>query len=77
MAKKFLTDVQVEEEIARLTKSPYVKLAKMQERIKNQRRQYLYTLRTLEKKGKALYESGITDEESIIRDLFGDEFDEI
>ena len=77
MAKKFLTDIQVEEEIARLTKSPYVKLAKMQERIKNQRRQYLYSLRTLEKKGKALYESGITDEESIIRDLFGDEFDEI
>ena len=77
MAKKFLTDVQVEEEIARLTKSPYVRLAKMQERIKNQRRQYLYSLRTLEKKGKALYESGITDEESIMRDLYGDEFDEI
>ena len=56
MAKSFLTDAQVEEEIARLTTSPYVKLAREQERIKYQRRQYLYTLRNLEKKGKALYD---------------------
>lgn len=69
MANKFLTDAQVEEEIARLSKSPYVKLARQQERIKYQRRQYLYGLRDLEKKGKALYEKmegldieGIDDE---------------
>ena len=59
MSKKILTDAQVEEEIARLTASPYVKLAREQERIKYQRRQYLYTLRDLEKKGKALYDKGI------------------
>ena len=74
MAKKFLTDVQVEEEIARLTKSPYVKLARQQERIKYQRRQYLYTLRDLEKKGKALYDNGIHDEDDLILDILGDEF---
>lgn len=62
MAKTFLTDAQVEEEIARLSKSPYVKLARQQERIKYQRRQYLYGLRDLEKKGKALYEQGITND---------------
>lgn len=64
MAKtnKFLTDVQVEEEIARLSKSPFVKLARQQERIKYQRRQYLYGLRDLEKKGKALYEQGVAKE---------------
>jgi hypothetical protein len=58
--KKFLTDEEVEKEITRLANSPYVKLAKEQERIKYQRRQYLYNLRSLEKKGKKLYEAGIT-----------------
>lgn len=76
--KKFLTDVQVEEEIARLTKSPYVKLGRQQERIKYQRRQYLYRLRDLEKKGKALYDSGIvlSEFEDLANDLLGDEFDD-
>ena len=64
MARKFLTDTQVEEEIARLTTSPYVKLAREQERIKYQRRQYLYKLRDLEKKGKALYDK-VADAEDI------------
>ena len=64
MAKtnKFLTDVQVEEEIARLSKSPYVKLAKKEEYVRNRRRQYLYCLRSYEKKGKELAKSGITME---------------
>lgn len=66
MAKKFLTDAQVEEEIARLSKSPYVKLARQQERIKYQRRQYLYGLRDLEKKGKALYEQGVAKDVDIV-----------
>lgn len=72
MAKKFLTDAQVEEEIARLTTSPYVKLAREQERIKYQRRQYLYKLRDLEKKGKALYDKVADGEdiENIICSLF-------
>lgn len=75
MAKEFLTDAQVEEEIARLTTSPYVKLAREQERIKYQRRQYLYKLRDLEKKGKALYEkvADAEDIESIICNILEEE----
>lgn len=60
MAKEFLTDEQVEEEIARLKESEHVKLARKEQRIRYQRRQVLYTLRNLEKKGKALAEAGIT-----------------
>lgn len=60
--KIFLTDEQVEEEIAKLQDSPLVKLARKEERIRYQRRQYLYTLRQYEKKGKELAASGITME---------------
>lgn len=62
MAKTFLTDVEVEQEIERLTQSPYVALARREQRIRYRRRQFLYTLRDLEKKGKALEKSGITME---------------
>ena len=62
MAKEFLTDEQVEQEIEKLKQSPYVKLARRDARIKYRRRQALYTLRDLEKKGKALSEAGITME---------------
>ena len=62
MAKNYLTDEQVEREIERLSESPLVKLAKKEERIRLRRRQYLYILRTYEKKGKELAESGITME---------------
>ena len=62
MARDFLTDEQVEREIERLRESPYVKLAKTEERIRLRRRQYMYTLRTYEKKGKELAEAGITIE---------------
>jgi hypothetical protein len=62
MAKEIMTDAQVELEIARLKESPYVKLAKLEERIRLRRRQYLYCLRTYERKGKELAESGITAE---------------
>ena len=55
-----LTDEQVEAEIARLTASEAVKLARYEERIRYRRRAYLYKLRDLEKKGKALMKSGIT-----------------
>lgn len=55
---KFLTDAMVEEEIARLTESPYVKLARAEQRIKYRRRQYLYQLRDLEKRGKKLQDEG-------------------
>lgn len=55
---KFLTDEMVEQEIARLTESPYVKLARAEQRIKYRRRQYLYQLRDLEKRGKKLQDEG-------------------
>lgn len=60
MAKKFLTDEEVELEIAELQNSPYVKLARKEQRIRYRRRQFLYGLRDLEKKGKALAEAGVT-----------------
>ena len=62
MAKKGLTDYEGRNEIERLKKSPYVKLAKKEESIRCRERQYLYTLRGYEKKGKALSEAGITME---------------
>lgn len=55
---KFLTDEMVEEEIARLTESPYVRLARAEQRIKYRRRQFLYQLRDLEKRGKKLQSEG-------------------
>ena len=60
MAKLNLTDEQVEREIERLQNSDLVKLAKREEYVRNRRRQYLYSLRSYEKKGKELKKSGIT-----------------
>ena len=57
-----LTDVQVEAEIERLNASEAVALARREARLKYRRRQYLYQLRDLEKKGKALMDAGITRE---------------
>lgn len=58
----FLTDEQVEAEIERLNKSEAVALARRENRLKYRRRQRLYQLRDLEKKGKALMAAGITRE---------------
>ena len=58
----FLTDEEVEQEIERLNSSEMVALARREARLKYKRRQYLYQLRDLEKKGKALLEAGITRE---------------
>lgn len=61
MAKTtFLTDEQVEAEIARLTKTDAVKLARREQRVKYRRRQVLYSLRALEKRGKQLMAQGVT-----------------
>ena len=60
MAKGYLTDEQVEKEIERLTRSPQVALARREQRLRYMRRQYLYQLRDLEKKGIALEKAGIT-----------------
>lgn len=60
MAKNFLTDEDVEREIARLNASPDVKLAQKEVRLKYKRRLHLYNLRSLEKRGQELSELGIT-----------------
>lgn len=65
MAKNYsnwLTDEEVEQEIERLNASEEVALARREARLKYKRRQRLYQLRDLEKKGKALLKAGITRE---------------
>ena len=59
---KWLTDEEVEREIERLNASEEVALARREARLKYKRRQRLYQLRDLEKKGKALLAAGITRE---------------
>lgn len=68
MAKSSITDEQVEQEISRLQSSPYVKLAQQERRLRERRRMYLYGLRQLEKKGRAMSEAGITPE--ILREMY-------
>lgn len=59
---RWLTDEQVEAEISVLKQSPRVALARAEQkekyRIKYRRRQYLYTLRALEKRGRELEAEG-------------------
>ncbi len=62
MANEFLTDEEVEAEIERLRQSPMVALARKEQRIRYRRRQALYQLRNLEKKGVELSQAGITME---------------
>ena len=73
MAKDYMTDEMVEEEIRRLQSSPLVKLARREEAIRNRRRQYMYQLRMYEKKGKALEAQGVTLEE--LEAMSGDIYD--
>lgn len=61
--KDFLTDEQVEFEIEKLKNSEYVKLAKKEQRLKYKRRQHLYQLRCLEKRGKQLTDEGISEKD--------------
>ena len=63
MAREFLSDEMVDEEILRLQNSYHVRLARREEAIRNRRRQYMYQLRMYEKKGKQLEAMGITLEE--------------
>ena len=74
MARDFMSDEMVEEEILRLQNSHLVKLARREEAIRNRRRQYMYTLRMYEKKGKQLEAQGITLEE--LEEMAGDIYDE-
>ena len=75
MAKEFISDEMVEEEILRLQSSPLVKLARREEAIRNRRRQYMYQLRMYEKKGKQLEAQGITlaELEEMAGDIYEDE----
>ena len=63
MAREFMSDEMVDEEIIRLQGSYHVKLARREEAIRNRKRNYMYQLRMYEKKGKALEAQGITLEE--------------
>lgn len=60
MAKEYIPDEMLDEEILRLQNSRHVKLARMEENIRNRKRNYMYQLRMYEKKGKALEAQGIT-----------------
>jgi hypothetical protein len=71
MAKDWLTDQEVEMEIKSLRTSPMVQLARREQALKYKRRQALYQLRNLEKRGLKLAEQGITMD-NIESMLFGD-----
>ena len=73
MAREFISDEMVEEEILRLQSSPLVKLARKEEAIRNRRRQYMYQLRLYEKKGKQLEAEGITME--ALEEMAGDMYE--
>ena len=60
MTTNWLTDEAVELEIAKLQQSDFVKLARKEMRLKYKRRQALYQLRNLDKRGKELAKAGIT-----------------
>lgn len=80
MAREIMTDEMVEQEISRLLESDLVKLGRKEERIKMRRRQYMYTLRSMERRGKQLAAEGYTLEniaERMLGDLDGiDEVEE-
>lgn len=69
--KDFLTDEQVEQEIAMLRTDPMVQLARKEIHLRYKRRQALYQLRNLEKRGIQLAEQGITYD-NIETELFKD-----
>lgn len=71
MAKKHWTDEEVEMEIHRLQNSADVKLAKKEMNIKNRRRQQMWNLQYMEKRGKQLRAMGITSE-NMEEVLFGE-----
>lgn len=73
--RTFITDEAVEKEIEELKASPYVALARREQRLKYKYRQQLYTLRNLEKRGKELAAIGITIDtiDECLEDLEKDE----
>lgn len=75
MAREWLTGEEVLSETERLKKSPHVKLARKELRLKYRYRQALYTLRNLEKRGKELEALGITSDmlDEMAREAGGDD----
>lgn len=69
MRKPELTDEQVEMEITRLWETPEVRLAKKEQNLKYKRRQYMYQLQAMERRGAELMEQGI-DMDNIEERLF-------
>lgn len=60
MARDYLTDEMVAEEVERLKDSEYVRLAQKEIRLKSKQRKWLYQLRWMEKRGRQLADDGIT-----------------
>lgn len=58
MKERFLTDAMVEQQIAELVNDPQVRLAKTELKAKYRRRQVLYKLRWLKKRGVELERQG-------------------
>lgn len=58
MVTKRMSPEQVEQEIERLTHSPYVALARHEKYERERRQQYMNNLRWMEKRGKELAEQG-------------------
>lgn len=73
--RTFITDEAVEKELEELKASPYVQLARREQRLKYKYRQQLYTLRNLEKRGRELAAIGITVDtiDECLEDLEKDE----
>lgn len=69
MAKDILTDEDVELEIDRLKNSEAVKLAQAEQKFKYRRRQYMYTLRWYEKRGKQLMAQGMTPDDFKVSEI--------
>ena len=63
MAKELMTDAEVEIEIERLKESDAVKLAQKERQYLYRRRQYMYTLRWYERRGKELMAAGVTEKD--------------
>lgn len=72
---EILTDEQVEIEIERLLNCEEVRLAKKETRIKQRRRQYMWSLRSMEKRGKELKKMGVTLD-NMEHKLFGEPIEE-
>lgn len=70
-----ITDKEVEQEIELLRLNPDVQLARLELRLKYKRRQRLYALRNLAKRGKELRERGYTYE-NLSSQFFEEELDE-